>query len=268
MGGTARLVGGLRVIEAGSGPPLVLLHGGGSGAEVFRSLIDRLADQAQCIAPDLRGFGGSRGQDIAPDHAQWALDVVALLDALGIGRAALLGWSMGAVVAINAASRWPGRVSRLFLLGAPDPARQPDLAGMLAANDCWLGLDDEARVLADREAVMAGLGEPARDDAGLVDELVAARAATPAEARCDLLRAMAVGRPDLRQALPAITCPVHLLVGDRDTISPELSARAIAALVSGASVDILPGCGHYPANEKPEAVASIIQRYLGGSERA
>ena len=110
--------------EAGTGPPLVLLHGlGGSGAD-WAPQVAAFRDRYRVIAPDARGCGRSLG--LAAPHgpftiAQLARDLLALLDHLGAGPAHVLGWSMGGMIAFQLAVDAPARVASLVIVNSgPD----------------------------------------------------------------------------------------------------------------------------------------------------
>ncbi|TCB99091.1 alpha/beta hydrolase [Micromonospora zingiberis] len=100
--------------EAGSGSPVVLLHAGIADRRMWREQVDILATKHRVIAVDLRGYGESELPPTAFAHHD---DVVGLLDALGLDRAALVGCSFGGAVAIDTALAHPGRVSALALFG-------------------------------------------------------------------------------------------------------------------------------------------------------
>lgn len=100
--------------EAGSGPPLVLLHGLGGSSADWEAQISEFARDHRVIAPDLRGYGVSERRG-PYSVAQFAADVFALLDGLGIGSCTLIGHSMGGAVAMQMALDGPRRVERLVL---------------------------------------------------------------------------------------------------------------------------------------------------------
>jgi pimeloyl-ACP methyl ester carboxylesterase len=103
----------------GTGPPLVVLHGGVLNAETcFGAMIPRLAEAHQVIAGDLQGHGHTADSDRAITHSNLAADVVGLLDHLGIDRADLFGFSLGSLVAIETAVNHPALVGRLVLASA------------------------------------------------------------------------------------------------------------------------------------------------------
>ena len=117
----------LYVRTAGSGPPLVLLHGFTSSGASWEPFMEPLAGEYTLIVPDLRGHGRSTNPSNAFTHRQAALDVFALLDALGIDRFRAMGMSTGAMTLLHMATGQPARVEAMVLLGGttyyPEQAR-------------------------------------------------------------------------------------------------------------------------------------------------
>ena len=111
-------------VEAGEGHPVVLLHGSGPGATArtnFAENIEPLAEHFRVIAIDMPGWGESdtQSEETGRDHTA---ALVAILDALGIDKAALVGNSMGGMTAVTTAVEHPDRVSHLITMGVPAPA--------------------------------------------------------------------------------------------------------------------------------------------------
>jgi pimeloyl-ACP methyl ester carboxylesterase len=102
-------------LEAGSGPPLALIHGAGGAAELWRPQLEGLADVARIVAPDLPGHGplGGRGKPSITDYADWLEGLFAALEA---GPLVLVGHSMGGAVAQSLALARPGRLAGLVLV--------------------------------------------------------------------------------------------------------------------------------------------------------
>ena len=123
----------VHIAEAGSGPPLLLLHGWPQHWFAWRKLIPLLANSRRLICPDLRGFGWTDAPDEGYRTADLAADAVALLDALELDRVDLIGHGEGGRVGFELCLSQPGRVRRLVTLGAmhPYPSRR------LLAAQAW-----------------------------------------------------------------------------------------------------------------------------------
>lgn len=118
----------LRYDISGDGPALVLLHGSVLSRAIWRGLgyLDPLSDEHTVIRVDLRGHGrsGKPHDSAAYTQAAFVADLLAVLDAEGVGRAALMGYSLGARIALTAALEHPGRVTRLVSLGGSASAQR------------------------------------------------------------------------------------------------------------------------------------------------
>jgi 2-succinyl-6-hydroxy-2,4-cyclohexadiene-1-carboxylate synthase len=246
---------------------LLLLHGfTGSGA-LWAPHAAALAERFRVIAPDLLGHGDS---DAPPDPARHAMprtigDLAALLDALGVARCALLGYSLGGRVALALAAEHPQRVTALILEGAsPGIADAEDRAARRAA-DAHL-----ARRLEDD-------GLAAFVDAWMAQPLFATQAALPAAARtaaraarlrnsvvglAACLRGLGTGsQPSYWQRLHELTMPVLLLAGERDAKFRAL-AGAMAERIPTATLRIVPGAGHTTHLENPAAFQQLVRAFL------
>src|SRR3954447_9233610 len=102
--------------EAGSGPPVVWIPGTGLCGSPWQPQVAHFADRFRCLTVDLRGSGGTGGEDTEFSVADLAEDVGGWLDAVGIDRAAVVGLSLGSAVAQELALARPGLVDRLVLL--------------------------------------------------------------------------------------------------------------------------------------------------------
>ena len=121
----------LRYLEwPGDGEPVVLIHGLTASARSLAALAEGLAPAHRVIAPDLRGRGRSDKPEHGYSYAHHTADLVALLDQLGIARAAVVGHSLGALIGVYLAAHQPARVSRLVLIDAATDTR-PEVHAML-----------------------------------------------------------------------------------------------------------------------------------------
>ena len=133
------------VTELGEGPPLLMLHGGGPGANGisnFSRNIPALADRFRVIAPDMPGYGrSSKGLDRKDPFGELARAMLGLLDALGVEKAHVLGNSLGGSCALRLALEAPERADRLVLLGPGgiDTSRRPPTEGLLHLLDYYSG---------------------------------------------------------------------------------------------------------------------------------
>jgi len=260
----------LNVECRGRGPALVLLHGFTGSVETWRPHLASLGAHRQTIAVDLLGHGGS---DSPADPERYRIerctaDLLALLDQLGVERAAVLGYSMGTRVALHLAVTAPDRVRRLILeSGSPGLADPAERAARVRAD----------AALADR-IEQEGVWAFVRDWEQL--PLFASQARLPAEVRAGLraqrlrnnpvglansLRGMGAGRPEpLWDRLGALQIPTLLLVGELDGKYRGL-AQQMAGLLPAARVAVIPNAGHAVHLEQPDAFDAAVVEYLAGS---
>jgi pimeloyl-ACP methyl ester carboxylesterase len=247
-------------IAAGSGPPVVMLHGGGSRASSYAAMMGELADRFRCLAYDMRGFGDTGAPPgRAITHTLWAEDLGACLDCNGIERTFLVGWSLGATVALNYASRYPDRVRAMALLGAPHPNRPINRALFQKRLDVIADGGDAAAVVAATFPAIAAAFSPwtatHRPDA--IAQIRAEHLAQDVRLAAAVVEGYA-SRPDLHAVLPRVACPVTLLVGDADRTCDRAGAEELARRLPQATVRVVADCGHYYPVEQPEAVAAMI----------
>lgn len=262
----------LHVVRGGDGPALLLLHGFTGNADTWEPLLPTLRARFHTVAPDLIGHGRSAVPPRPDRYAmdQCVADLVALLDAFGIDRAAVLGYSMGGRVALHLALAAPERVSALVLEGASPGIADPDERAARVASDA---------ALADR-IEHQGLGPFV--DAWERLPLFASQRRLPQAARARLraqrlshdprglansLRGMGAGvMPPVHDRLSEIRVPVLLIVGELDGKYVAL-AHDMAAAIPRATVAIIPDAGHAAHLEHPEAFTQAVLRFLVG-ERA
>lgn len=257
----------LHVEEAGAGPPLLLLHGfTGSGA-TWRTFAPLLGAHRQLIAPDFLGHGQS---DSPADPERYRMercveDLVALLGALGLKRADVLGYSMGGRVALHLAAHAPQRVGALVLESATPGLADPAERLARAQADTRLAANIE------RDGLVAFV------DYWEALPLFASQAALPEEVRlaqrrqrlasnpvglANSLRGMGAGRQEpLWHRLPSLRLPTLLLAGALDSKFADL-ARQMANLLPAAQLAIVRHAGHAPHLERPEVFAERVLLFL------
>jgi pimeloyl-ACP methyl ester carboxylesterase len=255
----------MHVEEAGTGPPVLALHGLGGSAHFFEALRQRLQTECSLLAVDLPGTGRSPS---SPGFSMesWVRDLGDLLaaraeaDGGGTAPVVILGHSMGTIIALKAWQAWPQRVRGLILVGGlPEvrPAIRERLTERLAALE-------HARDLTGWGArVSPGVFSPVttRD----LPEVVAAferafESQTLASyVRCVriLLEASAVDVP------PTVTVPTLLVTGADDQYAPPDVVSAFAREIPGAvPVEVLDDCGHLPFLERPDDFAAVVKTFL------
>ena len=258
------------MIEAGDGPPVLLLHGSSTSSLSWRPLLDRLAG-VRAIAVDRPGFGLSEPVDVPRERFRDA--AVEFLDEsveeLGLDEFVLVGNSMGGTWGLWYAFARPERVRRLVLVGAPPllpGTRVP--APLRAAAAPVLG-DLMSRVKLNRKMLLRFMSSMGEGDTlvrypDLLESLLAA-GNDPVAAPVNLaeLRAAisAFGfRRSLRMhpdELRRLTVPTLLIWGDHDPVGSVEAAEAMAGLIPEAQLEVLPG-GHVPYLGNPGRVSELL----------
>lgn len=240
--------------------PLILWHGWGLPPSAWGGFTAQLDTPAQ--TPALPGYGG------APAHAAYTLD--ALVETLLAGQTTpvtLCGWSLGAVLALHAAHRHPGKVAGLILIGAtPSFVQRADwphgmtaqaLAEFTAAVDC-----DPVTAL---KRFIALFNQNDVNSRRLGRELAHALATTPRPSTATLVAGLALLRDtDLRAQVPLIRQPTLLLHGAHDTLMPLAAAQWLAATLPQAQLEVLPDAGHAPFLSDAARCATRIKEFLHG----
>jgi pimeloyl-ACP methyl ester carboxylesterase len=250
--------------EVGTGSPVVLLHAGIADRRMWRGQVAALAARHRVIVPDLRGYGDS---ELPPTPFAHHDDVVGLLDALDLPRAALVGCSFGGSVAIDTALAHPDRVSALALFDAAVSGN----TWSEEANNLWDELIGEVNP-DDFAAGAAGevrfwVVGPGRQPADVDPELIAFAQEMDQRA---LAAELALGAVEVAELEPPaigrlgeLRLPVLVTAGAADV--PDISALAdrIAAEVPGAiRLPNVPDAGHLLPLERPEAVNAALLDFL------
>jgi pimeloyl-ACP methyl ester carboxylesterase len=217
-------------IEKGQGEPLILLHGNGENCDYFAGQMDAFAQHFHVYALDTRGHGKTPRGDAPFSIRQFADDLLGFMDAHGIDKAHILGFSDGGNIAMIFAMKYPERVDKLILDGANLDAKGvkrsvqiPIEIGWRFAK-CFAGKSDEAR----RNAEMLGL---------------------------------MVNDPNVRpEELSAIRAETLVIAGNKDMIKDE-HTRLIARSIKDSRLVILKG-NHFIANKCPDAFNRAVLDFL------
>lgn len=240
----------------GEGPAVLFVHGLGGTSNFFQIQADALAADHRVIRVDSAGAGRSGLADgiSIESHAD---DLAAVLDALDVASAAVVGHSMGTLVARALAARHPGRVSALALLGA---VAEPAEAGRQAQRDRAAVLRAQGTAPVAPGVVANALSEATRRDrpevAAFVRELVMRQDPEGYARNCEALAAATDPGP----VDPAL--PLLLVTGDEDRVGPPAVSHDLAAAHGGATVEIVPGIGHWTALEAAGPVTDHLRKFL------
>jgi len=248
----------LGVTEAGSGEPLVLVHGFPLDATLWHEQVVGLAPERRVIAVDLRG----RGKSLAAPDERWTIDthaddVTRTLDALGLITVDLAGLSMGGYVAFALVRRHAARLRSLVLVDTKAAADSSEArAGRLATADKVRA--EGSRVLVD--SMLDKLLAPGASTAARQTTAAMMERTPPETAARDLL---AMGdRPDATPLLATIRVPTLVVHGAEDALMPASAARAMAAAIPGARFAAIPGAGHLAPLERPGEVNAVLREFL------
>jgi 4,5:9,10-diseco-3-hydroxy-5,9,17-trioxoandrosta-1(10),2-diene-4-oate hydrolase len=261
----------VNVIELGSGPPLVFVHGLSGSWQNWLEQLPVFARDHRVVAFDLPGFGAS---EMLPDdisisgYGRW-LD--ALYDALGIDSAAVVGNSMGGFIGAELAIAFPARVERLVLISAAgltveyqrnDRALEVlrTLDKRLAAYAGWLGTRSDAlsrRPRARRMIFGLVVHRPELLPAPLVAEQIRGSGKPGFVPALDALTSYPI-----RDRLPEIACPTLIVWGTKDKLVPVRDADEFARLIPDARKVVWPQTGHMAMLERPEAFNALLAAFL------
>lgn len=242
--------------QTGDGPVAVLIHGLGGTTTVYEPQIAALAETHRVLRYDLSGHG--RSPVAGPNSIDgWVSELLALLDAEGIDRAALVAHSMGTLVATTFAANHPDRVSKVALLGAvrqqPDNTKTATRARARAVREG--GMSAVADII-----VAAALSEKSKSDRPLsvtaVRELILGQNPDGYANACEALAAAV--EPDFS----SISAPVLLITGDEDKVSPVATNDDLLSIYPHAQLQVLEGVGHWHSLEDPETVSRLLTEFL------
>jgi pimeloyl-ACP methyl ester carboxylesterase len=255
--------------EAGSGRPLLLLHGWPTSSFLYRNVLPHVAAERRAIALDLPGFGrSSKPLDVRYDFDFFARVLEGFLEALGVGELGLTVHDLGGPVGLYWASQQPaGRLDRLAILNTlvyPElswavrafvvAGRTPGLRALLASQ--WglktalkLGVADPSRLPDD---ALEGFQAPFRDRSARRALLKAGTHFTPG------------GLKAIADWLPTVTLPVRVIYGAKDRILPDI-ARTVERLsrdMPQTEVTVFDDCGHFLQEERPDDLGSLLASFF------
>ena len=255
-----RLQNGVRLayVEAGDpdGEPLLLLHGYTDSSRSFSPMVPYLS-RYRLLIPDQRGHGASDAPECCYGTSQFAYEARLFLDALGVKRAAVVGHSLGSMVAISLAADNPDRVSKVVLIGSTAlvPVKRGDWLYDNAAAMTGK-LDPSTQFAKDWHPA----NQPTKVDPAFANAINEEILRIPPHVWRSVMRELSyvpVGRH-----APDVKAPVLVLSGAKDPLFPAEHHQSLLKAFPNAEAQVFAELGHNPNWEQPEAVASAIDRFL------
>lgn len=254
-------VGGIQIAytRAGSGPPLVLLHGAPADSRTWQWMLPDLARDHTVVAWDAPGFGQSADIDDTWRAAQFADALASFIDVLSLERPHLVGHSFGTMIALTLCQRHSGLAASLVLIGG-----YAGWAGSLPAEEVTRRLEMFLH--------MADLGDAfdPKSYPGLFTDLIPADRDQALETmmreniRPATIRAAGYigAETDLRPVLPTVDIPTLILHGDADARSPLTNAEGLHSAIPTSQLAVLAKLGHACVVENPEACTTAIRQFV------
>ncbi|MBP1182039.1 3-oxoadipate enol-lactonase [Methylobacterium sp. PvR107] len=253
-------IGGLSfryLLEGPEGAPVIAFSNSlGATLEMWDALLPALGGRYRTLRYDTRGHGGTETRDAPTEIATLAQDLAGLLDALGLGRAHLVGLSLGGMIVQALASADPARPLSATLMAT---------AAHMPGAQTWNERAETVRTQGTGAVVEATLGRWFTAD-------FARRAPMTVQAIRDHFLACdpagyavccgAIGRMDLRPSLSAITAPTLVIAGRDDPSTPPAMAQEICGGIPQAELVVLPRAAHLLAVERAEAAGGYLRAFL------
>ena len=247
----------VRLLEGGSGAPLLYLHSAGMDVE-WLEVHERLAKTFRVLLPAHPGFADSTGLEEVDGIFDLVLHYTDLLDVLGLGAVPMVGTSLGGWIAAEIAALYPSRAAKLVLVdavgiwidGAPIRelfgTRPPELAPMLF-------YDQDQPIPTMMRAFDPRIPLP---EEILLPQMKAMEAAAKVGWNPYL------HDPKLEGRLRRVTAPTLVVWGKQDGLVPLAYAEKWKRLIRGAQVTVIDRCGHLPSIEQPAALADVVTTFL------
>ncbi len=244
----------------GDGPPVVLLHPFPANHDFWAPAAPPLVSRYHLILPDLRGHGESGIGDGPALMEKHAADIARVMDDAAVGRAAMIGVSIGGYVLFEFWRRYRDRVAALALCNTKASPDSPEArAGRLqAAND----VIERGTEPFFESMVPKLLGRTTRETRpDLVEGALNMMRKMSPEDVAMVQRGMAE-RPDSVPALRTINVPTLLVTGDEDAITGFAEAETMRQHITGSHLKVISKAGHYAVWERPEEVGLVLRQFL------
>ena len=251
----------LNATVLGQGPDLVMLHGWSMHSAVWQPLTEELSQQFKLHLVDLPGHGKS-------EWKQDALEMETIIELLArqLPETAIwLGWSLGGLISLAMAARYPQRVKKLILLAASPKFVQAEDWPYAVDKDVFIQFSDrldinQADTLHRFLLLQARGAKHSRDTIRTLSYQLGIESPPVVEALKTGLELL-IGQ-DLRKDLAALTCPVQLLLGDKDTLIPEAILPMAQQLQPKLQTVVFKGAGHAPFISNAEQCRQAIEQFI------
>jgi pimeloyl-ACP methyl ester carboxylesterase len=248
-------VNGLAInyLTCGKGDPLIIIHGGGQGAESWMSNIRELAAHYAVYVPNLPGFGGSQLMEGNPYIPELVEFVDNFLHALKIEKCYLVGHSIGGGIALHYALRYPGKIRKLVLISSLCLGKEIAFWIRLVSATCRYLINTVSSVATGIEQLInffmgpdysLGFISPAKITLG---------------SKITRFRGQSL---ILSEKLPEVAVPTLVVWGDKDRVVPVKQAFSAASLIHDCQVKILENSGHSAYKEKLTEFSQALRRFL------
>jgi pimeloyl-ACP methyl ester carboxylesterase len=244
----------------GDGPPVVLLHPFPVNHEFWLPVAEALSTRYRIILPDLRGHGDSGIGEGPATMEKHAADIARVMDDADVGRAPLIGVSVGGYALFEFWRKHRGRIAALGLCNTKAPADGPEArAGRLQAANDVLDRGTDPFFEGMIQKVLAKTTRETRPD--LVDGALRMMNQMSPEDVAQVQRGMAA-RPDSVETLKTISVPTLLITGDEDNMTGVNEAELMRQHINGSQLKVIPKAGHYSPWEQPEEASRMLRQFL------
>lgn len=260
----------LHYLAAGSGEPILCLHGWPTSSHLWRNIMPSLAQTYQVIALDLPGFGQSSKLPNDSYSFRYYLEILdGFLDALEITQLSLMVHDLGGPIGLLWAVRNPERIKRLVLFNT---LVYPNVSGMVKLFVASTMIPGVRHWLSSPRGITWALRFGVENKANLTPKVLEPYLAPfkPSDARRALLktaqRLSSKGFQEITEKLPNLDIPVRLIYGENDRILPKVATTMarVQQDLPQATLTALPNCGHFLQEDVPEQISQLLSEFFAG----
>ena len=250
----------IAVDHAGAGPLVIFMHGIGGNRTNWHDQLPAFSADFHAVAWDARGYGDSDDYEGPLDFGDFALDLLRVVDHFGANRAHLVGLSMGGVIALDFAAKYPARVATLTLCDT-----MPGFGHLTDAQRReFIRLRQEPLIAGkeprDIAPVVARTLLSKSPRPGCFERLVASMSALHKESYIKTITGSVNCAAPLR--IEEITAPTLIVVGDEDALTPPATSRDLMSRIPGSRMSVIDRAGHLSNIEQPEEFNRVLLAFL------